>query len=95
MPKRTRPRPRVIRAVRTRRAAAATPPAQPGQPELSNYELLEVRSRELEAERAHGGTGTSQPPDADTPLLLRGTRQAQSAKGPPAPEGKASRRRRS
>jgi hypothetical protein len=65
-------KPRTIRTIRRR---ATSPPAptrlapQP-EPELSNYELIERRSRELEIERAHGGPGTSQPPDADTPLLV-------------------------
>ena len=69
-------KPRTIRAMRRR----ATPPPAPTrlatepepalEPELSNYELIERRSRELEIERAHGGPGTSQPPDADTPLLF-------------------------
>jgi hypothetical protein len=64
-------KPRTIRAMRRR----ATPPPAPTrlapepepapEPELSNYELIERRSRELEIER-----GTSQPPDADTPLLF-------------------------
>ena len=66
-------KPRTIRAMRRRRA---TPPPAPTrlapepEPELSNYELIERRSRELEIERAHGGPGTSQPPDAETPLLF-------------------------
>jgi hypothetical protein len=38
--------------------------------ELSNYELRERRSRELEEARARGGLGTSQPPDAKKPLLF-------------------------
>jgi hypothetical protein len=67
-------KPRTIRAMRRR----STPPPAPTrlapepepEPELSNYELIERRSRELEIERAHGGPGTSQPPDADTPLLF-------------------------
>jgi hypothetical protein len=69
MPDRTGRKPRTIRAVRTRRTSPVPDTsAQAG--ELSNYELLERRSRELEVERAHGGSGTSQPPDADTPLLF-------------------------
>jgi hypothetical protein len=65
---------RTIRAVR-RRAAPPPAPARTAEepqpePELSNYELIERRSHELEIERAHGGCGTSQPPDADTPLLF-------------------------
>jgi hypothetical protein len=65
-------KPRTIRSMRRR----ATPPPAPTrlvpqpEPELSNYELIERRSRELEIERAHGGPGTSQPPDAETPLLF-------------------------
>jgi hypothetical protein len=65
-------KPRTIRAMRRR----STPPPAPTrlapepETELSNYELIERRSRELEIERAHGGPGTSQPPDADTPLLF-------------------------
>ena len=67
-----RDKPRTIRAVRKRAdpRPAQAPTAAPPQPELSNYELLERRSRELEIERANGGPGTSQPPDAETPLLV-------------------------
>ena len=65
---------RTIRAVRRRAAPPPTParnaPEPQPEPELSNYELIERRSHELEIERAHGGSGTSQPPDADTPLLF-------------------------
>jgi hypothetical protein len=52
--------------------SANLPPTDTPAPveELSNYELLERRSRELEAERAHGGFGTPQPPDAEKPLLF-------------------------
>ena len=78
-------KPRTIRATRRR----ATPPPQPtdpapeAEPELSNYELLERRSRELEIERAHGGPGTSQPPDAETPLLFSKPTDARNEKTPP------------
>ncbi len=56
--------------------------------ELSDFKLLERRSRELELERARGGFGTPQPPDADTPLLFPHRRDAaksaeMSAKGRP------------
>jgi hypothetical protein len=37
--------------------------------ELSDYEDLSRRSRDLQREHEAGGHGTSQPPDADTPLL--------------------------
>jgi hypothetical protein len=58
---------RTIRAMRKR----VLPPRVPApEPELSNYELIERRSRELEIEHANGGPGTSQPPDAETPLLF-------------------------
>jgi hypothetical protein len=62
---------RTVRAVRVRRTSPVqdTPTITR---ELSNYELLERRSRELEIERARGGYGTSQPPDANTPLLFPG-----------------------
>jgi hypothetical protein len=65
-------KPRTIRAMRRRAAPPPAPPrvAPEPEPELSNYELIERRSRELEIERAHGGPGTSQPPDAETPLLF-------------------------
>jgi hypothetical protein len=69
---------RTIRAVRKRATPPATPtgktrdtePQPEPQPELSNYELIERRSHELEIDRAHGGPGTPQPPDAETPLLF-------------------------
>ena len=56
---------------------APTRPAPQPEPELSNYELIERRSRELEIERAHGGPGTAQPPDAETPLLFSKPADAQ------------------
>jgi hypothetical protein len=58
---------RIIRAVRVRQdtPAEATPAPSRG---LSNYELLERRSRELAEQRARGGLGTSQAPEA--PLLF-------------------------
>jgi hypothetical protein len=68
MPQRPATRPRTIRARRVRQISPRDAPAP--LKELSNYELLECRSRDLEAERAHGGLGTSQPPDAEKPLLL-------------------------
>jgi hypothetical protein len=52
---------------RTSRLVADTPPPVT---ELSNYQMLERRSRELAAERAHGGFGASQPPEAEKPLLF-------------------------
>ena len=65
---------RTIRAVRKRAAPPVMPirkaPASKQEPELSNYELIERRSHELQIERANGGTGTPQPPDAETPLLF-------------------------
>ena len=65
------PKRQPLRSVRVRRTSPVLdiPTATE---ELSNYELLERRSRELEIERARGGYGTSQPPDADTPLLFPG-----------------------
>ena len=65
-----------------------TPPPAPRlaplpEPELSNYELIERRSRELEIERANGGPGTSQPPDAETPLLFSKSGDAQNVSAPP------------
>ena len=76
-----RDKPRTIRAVRKR---ADLEPVQagtalPAHPELSNYELIERRSRELELEHAKGGPGTSQPPEADTPLLMSSRPQPQIA----------------
>ena len=64
---------RTIRAVRRRAEPRPVPDTKPEaqtEPELSNYELIERRSHELEVERASGGSGTSQPPDAETPLLF-------------------------
>lgn len=49
------------------RRTSGEPP--PPEPELSAYEQLERRSRDLERERARGGLGTAQPPEAETPLL--------------------------
>ena len=66
-------KPRTIRVMRRRRATSSPAPtrlAPEPEPELSNYELIERRSHELEIERAHGGPGTSQPPEAETPLLF-------------------------
>ncbi len=37
--------------------------------ELSDYEDLQRRSRDLEDEHAAGGPGTAQPPEEATPLL--------------------------
>ena len=77
---------RTIRAVRRR----STPPvvstrtAPEPEPELSNYELLERRSQELELERAHGGPGTSQPPDAETPLLFARPSSGENTREPEA-----------
>ena len=45
------------------------PSAPPQEEELSAYELLERRSHELAEDRAHGGFGTPQPPNAAVPLL--------------------------
>ena len=62
---------KIIRTLR-KRATRPHVPAQKAsepEPELSNYERLERRSRELEVEHAHGGHGTAQPPEAETPLL--------------------------
>jgi hypothetical protein len=60
---------RIVRAVPVRQdaPAEATPAPSRG---LSNYELLERRSRELAEQRARGGLGTSQAPDAAAPLLF-------------------------
>jgi hypothetical protein len=65
-------KPRTIRAMRRRATSPPVPTrlAPDPEPELSNYELIERRSRELEIEHAQGGPGTSQPPEADTPLLF-------------------------
>jgi hypothetical protein len=65
----TRDNSRTLRAVRVRKTDPILD-APTGTDELSNYELLERRSRELEVEKARGGLGTSQPPEADTPLLF-------------------------
>jgi hypothetical protein len=70
MAKRAHPKPRTIRARRRSPSSGARASAgQEQQQELSNYELLERRSRELEKERSKGGSGGAQPPDARTPLL--------------------------
>ncbi len=69
MPPRTPPKSKTIRAVRVR-VKAPVPDTPAPVTELSNYELLERRSRELEEARARGGLGTSQPPDAEKPLLF-------------------------
>jgi len=85
-----RDKPRTIRAVRKRadvrpvQAGTALPP----HPELSNYELIERRSRELELERAKGGAGTSQPPDAETPLLVSSRPQPQISTARSKPTGR-------
>jgi hypothetical protein len=60
---------RIVRAVRVRQDTPAGATAAPSRG-LSNYELLERRSRELAEQRARGGLGTSQAPDAATPLLF-------------------------
>jgi hypothetical protein len=60
---------RIIRAVRVQQDAPAEATPAPSR-ELSNYELLERRSRDLEEQRARGGLGTSQAPDAPAPLLF-------------------------
>ena len=75
MAKHAQPKPRTIRARRRSpspgaRASAGQEQQQEHQRELSNYELLERRSRELELERSKGGSGAAQPPDARTPLLF-------------------------
>jgi hypothetical protein len=70
MPTPTSSRPRTIRVRHGRKPAESPSPEPPRQPELSNYELLERRSRQLEEEHAKGGTGTAQAPDAETPLLF-------------------------
>jgi hypothetical protein len=80
-------KPRTIRAVRRRATAPPLPPrpAPEPEPELSNYELIERRSRELEIERAHGGPGTPQPPEAETPLLFSKSIDAQQTSVRPEP----------
>lgn len=45
------------------------PARRPAVPEESAYEQLEERSERLNEERRKGGPGTSQAPDAATPLL--------------------------
>jgi len=77
---------RTIRAVRRRSTPSviSTRTAPEPEPELSNYELLERRSRELELDRARGGPGTSQPPDADTPLLQTRPSSGQDTREPEA-----------
>jgi hypothetical protein len=70
MPHRARFKARTIRATRVRRTSGLVADTPPPVTELSNYEMLERRSRELEAERAQGGCGTAQPPDAEKPLLF-------------------------
>ena len=85
---------RTIRSVRKR----ATPPvkstrtAPEPEPELSNYELLERRSRELEVEHARGGPGTAQAPDAETPLLYSRPSAARNPPGPPEVPDRTSKR---
>jgi hypothetical protein len=69
MAERTHSTLRIIRAVRVRQDTPAEATPAPTR-ELSNYERLERRSRELEEQRARGGSGTSQPPDAPAPLLF-------------------------
>jgi hypothetical protein len=73
MAKRAQLKPKTIRA-RRRSVHSKPQPSTGNSPtqELSNYELLERRSRELEMERSRGGSGASQPPDAPTPLLYPG-----------------------
>jgi hypothetical protein len=84
MAKRAHPQPKTIRA--HRRSVSSKQPSTVAEPtrELSNYELLERRSRELEMERSRGGSGTAQPPDAPTPLLY--PKDARPA-GAPSNEG--------
>ena len=67
MPKRNDSGKATSRARRERKPKAAA--VAPQEEELSAYELLERRSLELTDERAHGGFGTSQPPNAAVPLL--------------------------
>ena len=55
---------RIIRAVRVRQDAPAEATPAPSR-ELSNYELLERRSREREEQRARGGLGQD---ENDTPI---------------------------
>jgi len=66
MPKRTDTADSAARRRDSHNLSAAT--ASPEE-ELSAYELLERRSLELQEERAHGGFGTSQAPNAAVPLL--------------------------
>ena len=61
---------RTLHAVRVRRTSRVPDTSTTATEELSDYELLERRSRELELERARGGFGTPQRPDADKPLLF-------------------------
>jgi hypothetical protein len=79
MAERTHSTLRIIRAVRVRQDAPAEATPAPTR-ELSNNELLERRSHELEEQRARGGLGTSQPPDVPAPLLFRkgGTGEAEA-----------------
>jgi len=75
---------RTIRAVRRRSTPPVVSTRTAPEPELSNYELLERRSQELELERAHGGPGTSQPPDAETPLLFARPSSGENTREPEA-----------
>jgi hypothetical protein len=81
---------RTIRAVRRRTAPPSIQTQQDPapEPELSNYELIERRSRELEIEHANGGAGTAQAPDAETPLLF--SRPQGTAAGRQEPRGRSS-----
>jgi hypothetical protein len=55
---------RIVRAVRVRQDAPAEATPAPSR-DLSNYELLERRSREREEQRARGGLGQD---ENDTPI---------------------------
>jgi hypothetical protein len=72
----------IVRPVRVPEDAPGGATPAPSQ-ELSDYELLECRSRELEERRMRGELGTSQPPDAATPLLF----PKAGASGAKAPNG--------
>ena len=85
---------KTIRSVRKRATPSVMPTRTVPEPEqeLSNYELLERRSRELEVEHAQGGPGTAQAPDAETPLLHSKPSATRNAPGPPESSDRSSKR---
>jgi hypothetical protein len=65
----TRPEDRTDRAGHERGKHTSAGTAARPRRELSDYEDLQRRSRDLQDERAAGGPGTAQPPEEATPLL--------------------------